>query len=197
MGQLASYVVDKGVDDWNLGHWAWTQLKDGQGPPTHIVLVYVPCWSTGEETVYQQHIQHLQQNGIFACPCDILLHDLKLALLSWQQAGEHLVVFIDANENMTAGTFHHMLTGEGLYLQEAVTSHHPDPCWSTTATFQSGDHLGHFLIDGCFVTPDLPPDTTTWFTASHCPGDHCFVILDFHMDALVGDHIFHVVHPDA
>ena len=35
----------------------------------------------------------------------------------------------------------------------------------------------------------------TWLTARHCPGDHCFVILDFHMDVLVGDHIFHVVCP--
>ena len=33
MGQLASYVVDKGVDDQNLGCWAWTQLKGCQAPP--------------------------------------------------------------------------------------------------------------------------------------------------------------------
>ena len=60
MGQLALYVVDKGMDDQNLGCWAWTQLKGHQGPPTQIVLVYVPCWSTGEETVYRQQAQHLQ-----------------------------------------------------------------------------------------------------------------------------------------
>ena len=56
MGQIASFVVDKGVDDRNLGCSAWTQLKGRQGPPTRIVLVYVPCQSTGEETVYWQHI---------------------------------------------------------------------------------------------------------------------------------------------
>ena len=56
MGQLASYVVDKGVDDWNLGCWAWTQCKGRQGPPTRIVSVYVPCRSTGEETVYRQQV---------------------------------------------------------------------------------------------------------------------------------------------
>ena len=56
MGQLASYAADKGVDDQNLGHWAWTQLKGCQGPPTRIVLVYVPCQSTGEETVYRQKV---------------------------------------------------------------------------------------------------------------------------------------------
>ena len=99
MGQRASYVVDKEVDDRNLGCWAWTQLKGCQGPPTHIVSIYIPCQSTGEENVYQQQVHHLQWNGTFTCPQDILLHDLKFALLSWLQAGKCLVVFIDANEN--------------------------------------------------------------------------------------------------
>ena len=66
-----------------------------------------------------------------------------------------------------------------------------------TATFQSGDRLGHFSINGCFVTPDILPDATTWLAARRCPGDHRFAILDFCMDVLVGDNTFRVVWPEV
>jgi hypothetical protein len=36
------------------------------------------------------------------------MEDIRACLLLWRQAGEQLVVFIDANENMTNGPFHHM-----------------------------------------------------------------------------------------
>ena len=61
------------------------------------------------------------------------------------------------------------------------------------ATFQCGDHIGHFPIDGCFVMLDIVPNMATWL----CPGVHCFVILDFWMDVLDGDHILWVVHPEV
>jgi hypothetical protein len=127
MGQLASRVADKGVDDRNLGRWAWTQFKGQHGHSTCIVSVYVPCHSEGEETVYKQHRRHLHGNGIMECPRHILLRELRQQLLSWRSAGNRLVVFLDANENMTKGPFYDMLTGEGLYLWEAVTTWHPNP----------------------------------------------------------------------
>jgi hypothetical protein len=41
--------------------------------------------------------------------------------------------FLDANEDMTSGAFHAMLTGEGLHMREAISQRHPDPRWCTTA----------------------------------------------------------------
>jgi hypothetical protein len=120
MGQLASRVTDTGVDDRNLGRWAWTQFKGRHGHSTHIVLVYVPCCSEGEETVYKQHCRHLRKNGIMDCPRHVLLRDLKLQLVTWRQAGDRLIVFLDANEDMTSGIFNDMLTGEGLHMKEAI-----------------------------------------------------------------------------
>ena len=109
---------------------------------THIVLVYVPCCSEGEETVHKQQVQYYWQHGVFACPQAILLKDFKAALIAWWQAGECLIVFLDANEDMTSpGPFHDMLTGNGLHMHEAVTSHHPDSRWHMTVTFQCGDHI--------------------------------------------------------
>jgi hypothetical protein len=66
--------------------------------------------------VYKQQCHHLHQNGIQDCPRIVLLQDLKWQLFAWQEAGDHLLVFLDANENMMAGPFHDMLMGEGLHM---------------------------------------------------------------------------------
>jgi hypothetical protein len=67
MGQIAPYVAETGVDDRNLGRWAWSQFKGRNGHSTQIVSVYVPCRSMGEEMVYKQHSRHLRKNGIHDC----------------------------------------------------------------------------------------------------------------------------------
>jgi hypothetical protein len=197
MGQMASRVDDTGVDDWNLGRWAWTLFKGCNGHSACIVLVSVPCNSDGEETVYRQHCRHLCKNGITECPRLVLLSDLKQQLLTWQQSGERLIVFLDANEDMTSGGFHDMLTGNGLHMREAVLHGHPDPRWRTTATFKSGDRIGRHPIDGCFVTPNLPTEAATWLAFERCPGDHRFSILDFKTAVLVGENVLKVVCPAA
>jgi hypothetical protein len=197
MGQLASRVADMGVDNRNLGRWAWTQLTGRHGHSTRIISVYVPCHSAGEETVYKQHRRHLQSQNIVECPRHVLLRELRSQLCTWRSAGDRLVVFLDANEDMTKGPFLDMLTGEGLNLQEAIASRHPDPRWANTATFKSGDRIGRHPIDGCFVTPDLPTEAATWMAFQRCPGDHRFAVIDFKTEALVGDHILKVVRPAA
>jgi hypothetical protein len=197
MGQLASRVADTGVDDRNLGRWAWTLLMGRNGHATQIVSVYVPCHSDGEETVYCQHSRHLLKNGIMACPHQVLLQDLRQQLIIWRQAGERLVVFLDANEKITTGPYQEMLTGQGLHMHKAVSHRHPDPRWRTTATFKSGDRIGRHPIDGCFVTTDLLTEDATWLAFARCPGDHRFAIVDIKTDARVGDNILKVVRPVA
>jgi hypothetical protein len=197
MGQLASRVANTRVDDRNLGQWAWTLLTGHNGHAARIVSIYVPCHSDGVETVYRQHSRHLLKNGITACPRQVLLQDLRQQLLLWRQAGECLIVFLDANEDMTSGPYQEMLTGQGLHMREAVTHLHPDPQWRTTATFKSGNQISCHPIDGCFVTTDLPTEAATWLAFERCPGDHQFSILDIKTDVLVGDNILKVVRPIA
>jgi hypothetical protein len=87
MGQLASWVTDTGVDNRNLGCWAWTRFMGCNGHSTRIISVYVPCRSLGEETVYRQHCCHLRQHGIMVCPRQVLLpgRQVIIWLSSWMQ----------------------------------------------------------------------------------------------------------------
>jgi hypothetical protein len=90
MGQLASHIAETGVDDRNLGHWAWSQFKGRNGHSTQIVSVYVPCRSSmgREETVHKQHSQHFRKIEILDCPCLVLLWEVRQQLITWLRTGD-------------------------------------------------------------------------------------------------------------
>jgi hypothetical protein len=144
-----------------------------------------------------QHRRYFEASGRSACPRAILLEDVHSLLQTWWQARERLVVFIDANENMTQGPFHDMFTGPDLQMREAVSHRHLDPCWQYTASYQKGDTLGKWPIDGVYVTPNLPIDASTWLNFMPHLGDHRFAVLDVNSKALVGDNLLKVIRPQA
>jgi hypothetical protein len=144
-----------------------------------------------------QHRRYFKANGTRDCPRKILLEDLCLQLLTWRQVGERLIVCIEANENMLTGPFHDMFTSPDLQFREAVTSRHPDPHWSNTATYHKGDKLGKWPIDGVYVSPNLPVDASTWLQFQPHLGDHRFAVIDINSDALMGDALLKIVRPQA
>jgi len=199
-GSLAARVVDTGVDDRGLGRYAWTKFQGRNGHVARIVSIYVPCKasrSSGDLTVMNQHRRYFDAQDIPGCPRQLLMEDIRACLLLWRQAGERLVVFIDANENMTNGPFHHMFVHPELGMREAVVHRHPDPRWPNTATYHKGDALGKCPIDGVYATPDLPFDAASWLQFMPHLGDHRFAVLDINSEALVGDSLLKIVRPAA
>jgi hypothetical protein len=53
------------------------------------------------ESVYAQHLEYFRPQGRLQCPRKILIEDLKALILSWKGEGIKVLVFMDANENMT------------------------------------------------------------------------------------------------
>jgi hypothetical protein len=199
-GELAARVVDTGVDDRNLGRYAWTKFQGRTGHVARIISIYVPCKtsrSSGTLTVMNQQRRYLEDQGIQDCPRSILMADICALLHTWRQDGERLVAFIDANENMTDGPFHEMFTSPELQMREAVSHRHPDPRWKHTASYRKGDTLGKWPIDGVYATPDLPFDATTWLEFLPHLGDHRFNVLDVNAQVLVGDAVLRIVRPIA
>ena len=199
-GELAARVVDTGVDDRNLGRYAWTKFQGRTGHVARIISIYVPCKtsrSSGTLTVMNQQRRYLEDQGIQDCPRSILMADIRALVHTWQQDGKRLVAFIDANENMTDGPFHEMFTSPELQMREAVSHRHPDPRWKHTASYRKGDTLGKWPIDGVYATLDLPFDATTWLEFLPHLGDHRFNVLDVNAQVLVGDAVLRIVHPIA
>jgi hypothetical protein len=199
-GALAAKVVETGADECNLGRFAWTKFKGRNGHIARIVSIYVPCRtgrSSGDLMVMNQHRRYFEDKGQLDCPRTILLEDIWMLLQTWQHSGEHLVVFINANENMTNGPFHEMFTGPSLHMREAVTHQHPDSRWQHTASYQKGNILGQWLIDGVYVTPNLPIEASTWLSFTPHLGDHRFAVIDIDSKALVGNDLLKIVRPQA
>jgi hypothetical protein len=98
---------------------------------------------------------------------------------------------------MTKGPFHDMFTGPDLQMREAISNQHPDPCWQHTASYQKGDTLRKWPIDGVYVTPNLPIYASTRLHFMPHLGDHRFAVLDVNSKALVGDNLLEVIRPQA
>jgi hypothetical protein len=96
-----------------------------------IISIYVPCRTShvgGERTVMNQQRCYFAKAGLFMdCPQTILLEDLRTLLQEWRQNGERIVVFTNANENMSDGPFNSLFSHPDLGMKEAVTSCHLDP----------------------------------------------------------------------
>jgi hypothetical protein len=63
-GALAAEVVETGVDECNLGRFAWTNFKGCNGHIARIVLIYLPCRtgrSSGDLTVMNQHRRYFER----------------------------------------------------------------------------------------------------------------------------------------
>jgi hypothetical protein len=197
---MASRVVEVGTDSRGLGRYAWTKFQGRNGHTARLISVYVPCFtsrSSGDLTVINQQRRYCDAHALSTCPRQLLLEDLRSLLLTWRQAGERLVVFLDANENMLNGPFQSMLASPDLQMREATYHKHPNPRWPQTATYYKGTSIGKFPIDGVWVTPDLPVDAATWLQFLPHLGDHRFNILDINAQTLVGDNLIKIVRPPA
>jgi len=97
-------------DPLGLGRWATILLSGKEGHRTHIVSVYNPIVSSpGPHTVNRQQTRHLRATKDYRKPTDALREDLKKAVLNWIEAGEHLIIGLDANEDVQRGKLTSML----------------------------------------------------------------------------------------
>ena len=117
-------VVEKGVDDSGLGRWTWMRIQGKHGHFTRVLSAYRPCKSTATlGTVYRQQLTYWSSKGEFACPLDLFDKHLEALLGEWKESGDHIVVGIDANEDIRTGKIQKMLTKK-IYLRDAILDLH-------------------------------------------------------------------------
>jgi hypothetical protein len=73
--------------------------------------------------VYNQHLRYWRNKGEFECPLTLFDQHFEEQIQEWLQAGEQLVIGIDANEDIRNGQMATMM--ERLGLQDAVLSLFP------------------------------------------------------------------------
>ena len=90
-----------GKDDDNLGRWTWARIQGRHGTFLRIISAYRPVINTSDVgSTYQQHLQYFRSKGIQECPRKLFDKHLKHLLEEWVTMGDHIILDIDANEDV-------------------------------------------------------------------------------------------------
>ena len=122
--EISHRIISSGKDPTNLGRWSWIRIQGKEGHTVRIATAYRPWESPGASTVFHQQARGLSQTGDHRNPIEALLKDLTEAILVWKEAGDHIIIGMDANEDVRDGEVN--TTFEGLGLREAILDKHKD-----------------------------------------------------------------------
>ena len=92
-----------GKDDAGLGRWVVMVFRGSEGITTRVICGYNPCVSNvrARHSLYQQHRRYfIEKEKDTTCPRRRFHDDLTRQLQQWRAAGDRLIVFMDANEDI-------------------------------------------------------------------------------------------------
>ena len=112
-----------GNDPTGLARWVSVLCEGRSNHKLRFVYACNPCYSTGLNTVYQQHVRYLDTENSNETPHAAFKKDFKPALSEWLDNGDELVVSIDANQDVRKGRLQRMFKSLGLH--NAITTRYP------------------------------------------------------------------------
>ena len=114
-----------GGDPTKLGRWTWVRIGEKDGIATVFVSAYRPCKNTsGLHTVWSQQERYFKEHEDIESPDvhTLFIRDLCKFLGELRDAGNHVVLGMDANDDIRDGTVTKALSEVGIF--EAVVSNH-------------------------------------------------------------------------
>jgi hypothetical protein len=179
--QLDNDETEKDVS--GLGRWTVMTLQ-GDGVCTRVICGYNPCGSgkLNIGTTYQQQRRYFITRGKdLTCPRQHFHDDLMRQLDQWRQAGDGLIVCMDANEDIYRKSIGKLLTKtDGLNMSEVVGNF-------TGRKIGPTFFRGSKPINGIWATPDVVVTHACVMPADYGVGDHCLFVVDFQEASLVGE----------
>ena len=102
-----------------------------------------------------------------------MLEDLTTAITKWKAAGDHIIIGMDANEDVRQGTVHDMFAALGLL--EAILDKHKDK--SPPAT--QNRNTKRQPIDGIWVSSSLQISSGGYLPFVYaCTSDHLMLMIE-------------------
>jgi hypothetical protein len=147
IGGIADRANERGEDPTGLGRWTWQRLQGKQGRALRVATAYRPVLNKdGLKSVWSQQRSFWLAKGEDCCPRQRFVEDLATEVKEWVDAGDQVILIIDANEDVREGSLTLKLAEAGL--SELITGNHGK---EGPPTFQ----LGKQPIDGIFGTEGL------------------------------------------
>ena len=147
LGETRHRICGTGEDTAGLGRWTWLRYKGTGGTHLRVIGAYRPNpKGEGDQTVHAQHQRYLLRYADPRDPQVAFDQDLEKAIKTWSAAGNHLVVALDANDDLRNGPVKRLMARQGL--REVLLSKHKTK--STVATFNR--NTDHKPINDIFAT---------------------------------------------
>jgi hypothetical protein len=171
---IAHRVSDQGQDITGLGRWSWLRLKGKQGHHLRIVSAYRPVTGgSGPGTVHAQHERYLGLHDRDKEPRAAFYTDLMQEVATWKALGDHIIIGIDANEDVRLGDT--AIAFREMNMQELILREHHDK--SPPATCDKNKNREP--IDGLFATLGIRIIAGGYSAYnSGCSSDHCYLWID-------------------
>jgi hypothetical protein len=165
--QAAHRVSGSGRDPTGLGRWTWTSYKGKSSVSLKVACAYCPCASDEALLTYSQHVNYFYEHDDDRCPRQAFLDDLKVELRRWIQAGQQVIVMLDANGDVRGGEVAQIFCESSM--REVLLEINSDLPATSTFNHNSQD----IPIDGVFATPSIQLQTGGYFAFGQGPGkDH-------------------------
>jgi hypothetical protein len=123
-GETKHQILSRGKDPTGMGRWVWMRMEGKANLHVRLVTAYRPCESGGTSTVFQQHSRALAKKGDFRNPRTAILEDLAEAIIEWKTLGDHVILAMDANEDVRFGEVNDTFSKAGL--REIILDLHRD-----------------------------------------------------------------------
>jgi hypothetical protein len=88
--------------------------------------------------MFHQQARGLSKNEDHRNPIEALTEDLAKAIQVWKEAGDHIIIGMDANEDVRYGSIN--LAFKGLGLREAILDKHSDKSPPATQNRNTNRH---------------------------------------------------------
>ena len=103
LGDARYLIKETGRDPSGLGRWCWTLLEGKQHHTLRVVSLYRPVLNSKDGSVHSQHTTYLRGRGDMRDPLIAAYEDLGNELDTWLTQDRHIIVGLDANEDIRTG----------------------------------------------------------------------------------------------
>eukprot|EP00956_Cyclotella_meneghiniana_P020314 scaffold35605_cov41-Cyclotella_meneghiniana.AAC.9 len=168
--RLAGFTLETGKDKNGLGRWVYTYVGTSTRK-TRIVTAYRPVKPSRSQlkgnqrdwyTVWSQHRRYIRKKGLGnISPRALFSRDLVRQLLTWKDAGDEIILFMDVDDHVYKGRLPKRFGERDLMMTERFL---------TANGFEAPNSYYHGSrpITGCFCTRLSASGATQGTTPEMC-----------------------------